>query len=54
MLLEKINDEKIEYAKKLQEPKELIFGLFKNRGFNYQNIDISDELFDDENFIFLL
>lgn len=32
MLLEKINDEKIEYAKELQEPKELIFGLFKIAG----------------------
>ncbi len=51
-LLEKI--EKIEYKKELKEPKELIFGLFKNRGFNYQNIDIDDKIFDDENFICLL
>lgn len=51
-LLEKI--EKIEYKKELKEPKELIFGLFKNRGFNYQNIKIKDEVFDDENFICLL
>ena len=51
-LLEKI--EKIEYKKELKEPKELIFGLFKNRGFNYQNIDIDDKIFDDENFSCLL
>lgn len=53
-LLEKIENQKIEYKKELKEPKELIFGLFKNRGFNYQNIDIDDKIFDDENFICLL
>ncbi|KAF0590180.1 MAG: CRISPR/Cas system-associated RNA-guided endonuclease Cas9, type II-B [Candidatus Campylobacter infans] len=53
-LLEKIENQKIEYKKELKEPKELIFGLFKNRGFNYQNIKIKDEVFDDENFICLL
>ena len=53
-LLEKIEKQKIEYKKELKEPKELIFGLFKNRGFNYQNIKIKDEVFDDENFICLL
>lgn len=53
-LLEKIENQKIEYKKELTEPKELIFGLFKNRGFNYQNIKIKDEVFDDENFICLL
>ena len=53
-LLEKIENQKIEYKKELKEPKELIFGLFKNRGFNYQNINIKDEVFDDENFICLL
>lgn len=53
-LLEKIENQKIEHKKELKEPKELIFGLFKNRGFNYQNIKIKDEVFDDENFICLL
>lgn len=53
-LLEKIENQKIEYKKELKEPKELIFGLFKNRGFNYQNIKIKNEVFDDENFICLL
>lgn len=53
-LLEKIENQKIEYKKELKEPKELIFGLFKNRGFNYQNIDIDDKIFDDENFSCLL
>lgn len=53
-LLEKIENQKIEYKKELKEPKELIFGLFKNRGFNYQNIKIKDEVFDDENFSCLL
>lgn len=53
-LLEQIENQKIEYKKELKEPKELIFGLFKNRGFNYQNIKIKDEVFDDENFICLL
>lgn len=53
-LLEQIENQKIEYKKELKEPKELIFGLFKNRGFNYQNIDIDDKIFDDENFICLL
>ena len=53
-LLEKIENQKIEYRKELKEPKELIFGLFKNRGFNYQNIDIDDKIFDDENFSCLL
>lgn len=53
-LLETIENQKIEYKKALKEPKELIFGLFKNRGFNYQNIKIKDEVFDDENFICLL
>lgn len=53
-LLEKIENQKIEYKKEFKEPKELIFGLFKNRGFNYQNIKIKDEVFDDENFICLL
>ena len=53
-LLEKIENQKIEYKKELKEPKELIFGLFKNRGFNYQNIDIDDKILDDENFSCLL
>lgn len=32
----------------------MIFGLLKDRGFTHQNIDISDESFEDENFISLL
>lgn len=50
----KLKEEYKNYKKVLKEPKELISGLFKNRGFNYQNIEVSNEVFDDENFISVL